>query len=285
MEEIKTFRYGFINREYVNLGEAPYKNVVKTVVTQARLAEPLIILQQKDGWYEVERSDGYRGYVSPLDLVLANKKEWEYYQATKQVLVTKPFTFIYKDYVSSPQWEDALSLRSAATIGTQLSLVSEEDDCFRVVLPDGQLGVVAKGEAVVIPRFNSIPLGASTDVVEMAKQFLGLPYYWGGTTSYGFDCSGFVQTICKMNGIHLLRDAHQQYEMGQSVAKDELEVGDLVFWSTYRAGASHVGFYIGDSCYIHAGSSKGVAINSFNPAHDNYSEELDKKYLGSRRVM
>jgi len=277
--------YGFIAREYVNLGEAPYRNIGKAVVTQARLGEPLRILSQQGGWYEVEMSDTYRGFLAPLDLILTDEATWETYLASPQVLVSAHFTHVFGRPDFSVRGQDATTLLAAATLGTELRLLAEGEQSYQVLLPDGQSGYLRKEDGTVIRGFKHIPKGSGSKVVALAKEFLGLAYFWGGTTPYGFDCSGFVQTIYKMNGIHVLRDANQQYEMGVAVARDEWQTGDLVFWSTYRPGASHVGFYIENGKYIHAGSSKGVAINSFNPSDEDYSEELDLKYLGARRFF
>lgn len=277
--------HGFIAREYVNLGEAPYRNVVKTVVTQARLAEPVTVRQQQSGWYEVEMSDGYHGWVAPMDLWLVDRAAWEEYQQAPQVLVTAAFTQVFRDSDLALNMKDARSLRATATMCTQLRLIAEAPDSYQVLLPDGHAGYLPRTDGEVVPAFNKLTLGSGDKVVALAKEFLGLPYFWGGTTPYGFDCSGFVQTILKMNGIHVPRDAHQQYEMGGSVAREALQRGDLVFFSTYKAGASHVGFYMAQGQYIHAGSSRGVAINSLNPGDEDYSEDLDKKYLGAKRIL
>jgi len=277
--------YGFISREYVNLGEAPYKNVVKTVVTQARLAEPVMVWQQQSGWYKVEMSDGYRGWVAPMDLWLVGRAAWEEYQQAPQVLVTAPFTQVYRDSDLSLNMRDASSLRATATMCTQLRLMAEAPDNYQVLLPDGHAGYLPRADGEVVSAFNKLQLGSGEKVVALAKEFLGLPYFWGGTTPYGYDCSGFVQTILKMNGVYVPRDAYQQYEVGGHVAREELQRGDLVFFSTYRAGASHVGFYMAQGQYIHAGSARGVAINSLNPEDEDYSEDLDKKYLGAKRIL
>lgn len=280
MPETKVKAYGFIAREYVNLGEGPHKNVVRTVVSQARLAEPITVLQQQDGWYEVEMSDTYHGWVSPLDVVLTSKAYWQEYQNSAQVLVTSPFVYIYTDNDFCPVGKDATTLVSGATLGTRLKLVAEEGQAYRVILPTGKTGLVPMSEAKVISNFSSIPRGSIEAIIALGKQFLGLPYFWGGTTPYGYDCSGFMQTLFMMNGVHLLRDAHQQYEQGELVAnRTDLIKGDVVFWSTYKPGASHVGIYLGNNEYIHSGGQHGVAINSFDPTKENYREDLDEKYL------
>ena len=278
--------YGFIAREYVSLGEAPHKNVVKTVVSQARLAEPIKILQQQDGWYEIEQTDTYRGWVSPTDVVLTTKEYWEDYQNSNLVLITSPFVYVYPTSDCCHTGKDAATLVTGATLGTMLKLVSEDSSAYKVALPDGRIGYVQLENGQVIEAFNKITRGTADSIIALARQFIGLPYYWGGTTPYGYDCSGFMQTIYKMNGIHLLRDAHQQYEQGEAViSREDLVKGDMLFWSTYRAGASHVGIYMGNNEYIHSAGSHGVAINSFDPTQPNYREDLDQKYLGARTIL
>jgi cell wall-associated NlpC family hydrolase len=277
--------YGFIRGEVVNVGEAPYKHVVSAAVTQARLAEPIKILQQDQGWYQIEMSDTYRGWVSPVEVVITDKEFWEHYQSSAMVLVTAHFTYIYTQPDFTPLNKDANSIVSGATLATMLKLLATEDDHFHVLLPDGRDGYLSREHGMVITRFNEIPRRSIDAMLSLAKEFIGLPYYWAGTTPYGYDCSGFMQTMYKMNGVHLLRDADQQYEMGEVVEeRAKLEKGDMVFFSTYKEGPSHVGIYIGNDEYIHSGG-KGIAINSFRPEAENYSEPLDKKYLGAKRLV
>ena len=259
---------------------------MKTVVSQARLAEPIKVLQQQDGWYEIEQSDTYRGWVSPTDVVLTTREYWEEYQMSKMVLITRAFVYIFPNSDLSIEQKDANTIISGATLGTMLKFVSEDSATYKVALPDGRVGYVPIEYGQTIEAYNKIAPGTADSIIALGKQFLGLPYYWGGTTPYGYDCSGFMQTMYKMNGIHLLRDAHQQFEQGDEVAsRDELVKGDMLFWSTYRAGASHVGIYLGNNEYIHSAGSHGVAINSFDSTQPHYREDLDQKYLGARRVL
>lgn len=108
---------------------------------------------------------------------------------------------------------------------------------------------------------------------------MGVPYVWGGVSPSGFDCSGFTQFVLKKNGISIPRVTSDQYGAGVAVSKSNLRVGDLVFFTTYKAGPSHVGFYLGDGKFIHASSSKGVTISSLDSSY--YSS----RYIGARRVI
>ena len=116
-------------------------------------------------------------------------------------------------------------------------------------------------------------------IVASSMQYLGVPYVFGGTTPNGFDCSGYVRYVFANAGIYLPRTADAQYECGYPVSTSELVPGDLVFFSTYEAGASHVGIYLGDGNFINASSSRGVSIASL------YSSYWGSCYIGARRVM
>ena len=119
----------------------------------------------------------------------------------------------------------------------------------------------------------------SRRIISDSMQYLGVPYVFGGTTPSGFDCSGYVRYVFANAGIYLPRTADAQYECGYPVSTSELQAGDLVFFSTYDVGPSHVGIYLGDGEFINASSSQGVSIASI------YSSYWGSCYIGARRVM
>lgn len=130
------------------------------------------------------------------------------------------------------------------------------------------------------PAANA-PQASSGDghaIVTTAQKYMGVPYVWGGETTQGFDCSGFTQYVMKENGITLPRTAAEQYATGAPVEKSALREGDLVFFTTYKPGASHVGFYMGNGKFIHASSS--AAKVTISELDDPFFTE---HYIGARR--
>jgi cell wall-associated NlpC family hydrolase len=114
-------------------------------------------------------------------------------------------------------------------------------------------------------------------VLQIALQYQGVPYVFGGTSPSGFDCSGYTRFVFAQAGVYLPRTADEQYVVGRAVS--QLEPGDLVFFSTYAYGASHVGIYLGYGQFISATTSHGVAIEPINSGY------WGARYLGARRVL
>ncbi|RAK19857.1 S-layer family protein [Anoxybacillus vitaminiphilus] len=117
-------------------------------------------------------------------------------------------------------------------------------------------------------------------IVPASKKYIGVPYQWGGTTARGFDCSGFIRHVYQTLDVNVPRTTSEMYETGTSVKKEDLRVGDIVFFNTNGKGVSHAGIYIGENQFIHSSSSKGVTVSSLN---DPYY--WGKKYIGARRVL
>jgi cell wall-associated NlpC family hydrolase len=127
---------------------------------------------------------------------------------------------------------------------------------------------------------NYLGSGSAGTVVELALQYNGAAYVWGGESPDGFDCSGFVKYIyATAAGISLPHSASAQARYGVAVTKDELQPGDLVFFETYTSGISHVGIYIGNNQFIHAANSRsGVRITALGSG--GY-----EKYKGAVRLL
>lgn len=120
-----------------------------------------------------------------------------------------------------------------------------------------------------------------SDVMQNIIDWMGTRYVFGGTSRSGIDCSAFTREVyAKSFGIELPRTAHLQSRLGESVRKDELQFGDLVFFQTARyAPVTHVGIYIGEGLFANAASSKGVSLGSMSSSYWN------KRYLGAKRLF
>ena len=101
--------------------------------------------------------------------------------------------------------------------------------------------------------FDAPPL-TIPETIELAHRFLGLPYTWGGTSSYGYDCSGFTQMLLRRRGILMPRDAHPQahWERMETVEPAALRPGDLLFFGEKGGRITHTGMYLGAGKFIHA---------------------------------
>lgn len=127
---------------------------------------------------------------------------------------------------------------------------------------------------------NANPASSSKgqSIVNTAAKYIGVKYVYGGTSPSGFDCSGLVQYVCRQNGISVNRTSRAQYSNGVAVSKNNLQPGDLVFFSK-GSGISHVGIYAGNGQVIHAPSpGKRVCYIALSKIC-SYST-----YVGARRV-
>lgn len=120
---------------------------------------------------------------------------------------------------------------------------------------------------------------ANSKLNEAYDGLIGIRYEYGGTTTSGFDCSGFTSYVFRKLGVELPRTSKDQFAIGQKVDQANLLEGDLVFFNTSGRGVSHVGIYIGDGNFVHASTSRGVVISGLS---DKY---YVKRYMGARRVL
>jgi cell wall-associated NlpC family hydrolase len=133
------------------------------------------------------------------------------------------------------------------------------------------------------PRAAPAPAGigaAAYSVTGTALSLRGAPYRNGGSDPSGFDCSGFVQYVFGQNGVSVPRTVTDQFRAGQGIDPPRLEPGDLVFFTTVNAGASHVGIAIGGDEFVHAPSGTGeVRVERLSAPY------WSTRFVGARRVL
>ncbi len=124
-----------------------------------------------------------------------------------------------------------------------------------------------------------VSFGDGFTIATAALRLQGVPYRLGGTDLQGFDCSGLVQYIFGLYGIALPRVVHDQFQVGQRVTPDDLEPGDLVFFTTHGDEVSHVGIVIGGDRFVHAPNARGV-VRVDSLAYGYWGEHM----AGARRM-
>jgi cell wall-associated NlpC family hydrolase len=133
---------------------------------------------------------------------------------------------------------------------------------------ENQLEVTGKIDGGTYSKLMKVELGSRSPgavslirrIIGLAMSLQGVPYVFGGTSPGGFDCSGFVQYVFRNAGLNLPRMADEQYYAVNKVPVPR--EGDLVFFTTYTSGVSHVGVYIGNDNFVHASSSRGITVSS-----------------------
>ncbi|MBE7034895.1 MAG: hypothetical protein E7402_02055 [Ruminococcaceae bacterium] len=144
---------------------------------------------------------------------------------------------------------------SRVNAGVTVDVYARIGNWFKIGIGNGQSAYISADFVSVRPEDVAARGSylAGNRVVQLAKQYLGTPYVYGGSGPSGFDCSGFTSFIYRQLGYNINRVAHDQLANGVPVQKNELQPGDLVMFK--RAGNSHVhhvGIYAGDGMMIHS---------------------------------
>ncbi len=140
--------------------------------------------------------------------------------------------------------------------GAVLPILGSAGDVLQVATPFGTVWV----NAASVKTLESGVSANEGNILATARLFIGQPYKWGGVSFSHVDCSGFVHLVYRMNGVLLKRDADIQFadESAEKVAADSMDACDLLYISTYKTTASHVGILTGEGSIIHASPQKGV---------------------------
>lgn len=238
-------------------------------VTQSYLGEKLQVLKTEGDWLRIKLEDGYEGWI-PRSAVVEIPPAWE---GLQQFYPADQIAWIH-----SAADKQSTTVRDV-TILSGLPLLGRQDGWVQVLLPDGTAGWLEDRPRVPLTRLDV------EELIETAMRFMGIQYLWGGRSPKGFDCSGFVQTCFKLNGLQLPRDAYQQAEVGIRVGEDfhNWQPGDLIFFSERPEKITHVAISLGDGDFIHA--SGFVKINSLNPENGElYTPHYSKIFTQTMRV-
>ncbi len=214
------------------------------VVSQAIYGVSVNVLETKQGWAKVRTPDDYTGWMETSAL---RSRPSAAEAKPKLVRVTSLFAHLYRE-------PDVTAHQPLLTVPfeTQLEVLAINNEGGRwltVRLLDGTQAMVQAGDV----SSETKPLTID-QAIALSKRFLGLPYTWGGTSSYGYDCSGFVQMLMRQRGILIPRDADLQAAWSGfvTVERDKVQPGDLLYFGSAPDKISHTGMYIGNDQFINA---------------------------------
>ena len=255
------------------------------LATQALMGTPLKVLKEDDGWFLVQTPDGYLSWVDRAGIQLMTPKEQETWLKAPKVVYTELYGHVW----ATPEQKEMIS---DVVAGDILTFEGENHSYIEVSLPDGRSGYIPAQETMPWEDWIASRSTNPEKLISTAKQMMGVPYLWGGTSIKGVDCSGFTKTIYYLNGQIIPRDASQQIHEGELVDADKnwdkLQVGDLLFFGVEgtpekKERVVHVGMWIGNGEFIH---SRGrVRISSFDPENPNYDEYELGRYLRTKRIV
>jgi N-acetylmuramoyl-L-alanine amidase len=228
-----------------------------------------------NGWYNVTYGN-LTGWVSGDYLEVSDSDE---VADTAVSSVTGTVIGNSVNVRSGPSTSDAII--NSLYWGASVKIVSRSDEWYNVQLTDGTTGWIFSkyvSTEEVASRNTSSTAG---DILAYANKFLGVGYVYGGSTQYGFDCSGFTKYVFGNFGITLNRIAADQANGGVWIDKSRLSAGDLVFFATSGGTyISHAGIYIGDGNFIHSSSGAGkVTISNL------WSGYYANTYITARRMI
>lgn len=221
------------------------------------------------------------------------KQFWCFILALTFCFIVIPTTNVFASFQSGDEGTEVVELQERLIqLGYNISIAdgvygSETSSAVKKYQQD--LGMETDGVVGAETYYSlfkrDIPVsraGSSSTVrslITQAFQYIGVPYVFGGTSPGGFDCSGFTQYVYARAGLALPRAADGQFNGGTRVSTNNLRAGDLVFFETYEPGPSHVGIYVGNGEFIHAGSSTGVTVSAL------FGQYWGERYIGARRII
>lgn len=249
------------------------------LVSQSIMGTPMKVLDISDNWIRVQTPDLYIGWMEENGLFRIDHAELQHWKSAERYV----FTQISGVVLDAPAKN--ANIVSDLVLGDLFVLKKGFGKFLEISLPDGRSGFVRKSDCISWQSF----VNAEPDVRQMlklARQMLGVPYLWGGTSSKMLDCSGFAKTAYFSQGIILARDASQQAQYGfhpDIKHPESLEAGDLLFFGRTKNRIIHVGIYIDKGKYIHA--SGMVRVNSIDPNDPAYNITEKKKLVAASRIL
>ncbi len=248
-----------MNKQSVNVAVAPIHNKPNfnsEMITQCLMWEAVEITTKHNDWFKIETVDGYYGWIHTFYLSEID------YSCDRFLTVYDRFLPIYSNESLDSE------IISVLSFGTKVPVLSKNKNGF--------FELSTSSKYFIYTNFDkNIDLNGRMAIVRLAKTLLGVPYIWGGKSSFGFDCSGFVQLLFNSCNIILPRDSSSQYILKslKTIPCNESLPGDLIFFFEGK-NVNHVGIIIDKNIFIHC--SGKVKIESLLESSSLYNHKLAK---------
>lgn len=236
-----------INRPVVNMFSKPSFDA--DVTSQAIFGVNVHVVEEQLPWLRIRTPDEYTGWIEAGSAVRR-----DVYAATESIATVKSlFGSVYRETsITKHQPVHTLPFEARLEVIAEPQSAERQTDDLRwiqVRLPDMREAWIQRGDVALGPK----PL-SSEEMLAFSKRFSGLPYLWGGTSTFGYDCSGFTQMLYRQTGLLMPRDAQPQADWQglRAVTREELQPGDLLYFGSSDKKITHTGMYIGNDEFIHA---------------------------------
>lgn len=213
--------------------------------TQAYYSEAVELIEEKGAWAKIKTPDGYPGWVKKSALLHVPQKYLDNPNTTV-AKVNRCAAHVFG--VNDTEYGPILTLPYDSRLEVIEQMGGADGRWIKVKLVDGSIAYIQRGDVTLNPQLIS-----HDEMIALSHRFMDLPYTWGGRSSFGYDCSGFMQMLHRQMGIAIPRNSREQaaWEGFKPVALNELIPGDLIFFGPENR-ITHVVMYIGQGKFIHA---------------------------------
>ena len=216
--------WGLINISVCNLRTNPAHKA--EMASQALLGTPVRVLKKQTRWNLVQTPDKYISWGDSGALSLISERGLINWRNQKKMIFLPSFGIGLSPETGMPVTD--------LVAGSILQFIAKSGNKCLLAMPDGRLLEVAASDVEDFETWKNKGIPPVSEITNMAGSFMGRPYLWGGTSTKGIDCSGFIKMIYFLNGIILARDASLQFRHGEKITQEQgwqkLKEGDLVFF-------------------------------------------------------